>query len=159
MANLLQATAIGRLTKDPFEPQNAKKNDPYALLSIAVNHGSGEEETTTFIDVAVFGKQAETILNTLVKGDEVLVIGRAELRSFEDKSGGEKTVLKISASTVQFLKVRAWEKGEGARATRNDDEPDDRGSRNGNGRGGGYSRSGGYNRNSSGSAKSGTRRF
>ena len=136
MANLLQSSVIGRLTKDPFEPDNSKKGDPYTLLSLAVNHGSGDDETTTWVDVAVYGKQAETIVKPLAKGDEIFVQGRSELRTFETKDG-EATVLKVFASTVQFLKVKAWEKGGSGQTPRDNDGGDTRTPRGNSGRSGG----------------------
>ena len=146
MANLLQATVVGRLTKEPYKPDSTK-GDPYALLSLAVNHGSGDDETTTFVDVAVYGKQAETVLNTLDKGDEILVVGRAELRTFDTKEG-QATVLKVFASTVQFLKVKAWEKNGSGQASR-DNDGGDRTPRNGGGNGG--RGNGGYGNRGNGS--------
>lgn len=158
MANLLQSLVIGRLTKDPFEPENNKKNDPYALLSLAVNHGSGDDETTTFVDVAVYGKQAETVLKTLGKGDEIFVQGRSELRTFETKDG-DATVLKVYASTVQFLKVKAWEKNGSGQSSRDNNGGDDRSPRGNGGRAGGNGRgNGSYGRGNGNGARAGSGR-
>jgi single-strand DNA-binding protein len=93
----------------------------------------------------VYGKQAETVLKTLTKGDEIFVQGRSELRTFETKDG-DATVLKVYASTVQFLKVKAWEKNGSGQAPREGDgdtrTPRGNGARSG-GNGGGNGRGNG----------------
>ena len=45
---MLQLTAIGRLTKDPEIKQNKKGKD-FVVFDLAVNRGSGENQTTTYV--------------------------------------------------------------------------------------------------------------
>ena len=137
MANLLKAQAIGRLTRDPHSG-NDKENGVYCLLSIAVNRKSGNDEETTFIDVSVRGKQAESCANELSSGDEIYVDGIAALREFEKKDGTLDKVLRINASTVQFLTVKKWSEGGGGTNNRSNDEAP-------RGRGGNGAARGGYN--------------
>jgi single-stranded DNA-binding protein len=73
MANLLKLQAIGRLTRDPKDGDDKENGGVYCLLSIAVNRKSGNEEETTYVDVSVRGKQAETCAKELSSGDEVYV--------------------------------------------------------------------------------------
>ncbi len=148
MANLLKGQAIGRLTKPPYFDD--KNNDPYAALSIAVNKKSGDNEDTYFVDVAVYGKQAESVNDNLTTGDEIYVDGDLILREFDTKDNGSDKVMKIFARTVQFLKVAKWESGNGngnsngrgnGRSNDRDDAP--RGRTNGNGNGNGNGRGNG----------------
>jgi single-strand DNA-binding protein len=63
-----------------------------------------EREKTAFADVQVWGRQAETCSEYLSKGSPVLVEGKLQSESWEDRSSGERrsrTV--IRAHRVQFL--------------------------------------------------------
>jgi single-strand DNA-binding protein len=141
MANLLKAQAIGRLTRDPKPGDDKENGGVYCLLSIAVNRKSGNDEETTYVDVSVRGKQAETCAEQLSQGDEIYVDGNLALREFEKKDRTWDKVLKINASSVQFINVKKWSEGGGG--GRHHDDHDDgsrgRGSSNGNSR---YGRSG-----------------
>jgi single-strand DNA-binding protein len=48
------------------------------------------EEAVSFIDVTVWGQQAENVAQSLAKGSRVMVSGRFEQQSWEDKAGGGK---------------------------------------------------------------------
>ncbi|MDF1667151.1 MAG: single-stranded DNA-binding protein, partial [Planctomycetota bacterium] len=86
MANLNKVFLIGRLTRDPdykeFEGSGTKVCD----LGLATSRNwrdrqSGEKkEETTFIDVKVWGRQAEIANQYLNKGREVMIEGRLETR-------------------------------------------------------------------------------
>jgi single-strand DNA-binding protein len=141
MANLLKAQAIGRLTRDPKPGDDKESGGIYCLLSIAVNRKSGNDEETTYVDVSVRGKQAETCAEQLSQGDEIYVDGNLALREFEKKDRTWDKVLKINASTVQFINVKKWSDGGGNGGRHHDDHDD-----GGRGRGGNGSR---YTRSSS----------
>jgi single-strand DNA-binding protein len=160
MANLLKAQAIGRLTRDPHSGDD-KETGVYCLLSIAVNRKSGNDEETTFIDVSVRGKQAESCADQLSSGDEIYVDGTASLREFEKKDRTLDKVLRINASTVQFLSVKKWSEGGGNNSRNNDEAPRGRGGNGGGGRGGynGRSGNGGGGNGGGGNARRTTSRF
>ncbi len=67
---------------------------------IAVNHGQGEEKTTTFHNVSAFGKEAEAAAATLKKGDHVRAVGRLADDSYE-KDGVTHEAQKLNSDTVQ----------------------------------------------------------
>jgi single-strand DNA-binding protein len=160
MANLLKAQAIGRLTRDPHSGDD-KETGVYCLLSIAVNRKSGNDEETTFIDVSVRGKQAESCADQLSSGDEIYVDGTASLREFEKKDRTLDKVLRINASSVQFLSVKKWSEGGGNNSRNNDEAPRGRGGNGGGGRGGYYGRNGngGGGNGGGGNARRTTSRF
>lgn len=58
----------------------------------------------TFVRITVFGPSAERLGEQLKKGYAVLVEGRLQSRSWDDKDSGEKrSVLEIYANSVQNL--------------------------------------------------------
>ena len=86
---------MGRLTRDP-ELRYTPKGTAVSDLGMAVNRirggGDGGERTeeTTFVDVTLWGRQAELANQYLAKGKEVFIEGRLQLDSWEDKSTGQK---------------------------------------------------------------------
>lgn len=109
MANLNKVLLMGRLTRDP-ELRYTPKGTAVADLSMAINRyrsgGDGGERTeeTTFVDVTLWGKQAETANQYLNKGREVFIEGRLQLDSWEDKSSGQKrSKLKVVGESMQFV--------------------------------------------------------
>lgn len=136
MANLLRGAVIGRLTRDPHSG-NDRESGTYTLLSLAVNRKVGEAEETEYVDISVRGKQAESCAEQLSKGDEIYVDGNLSLREFERNDKSVDKLIKLNASTVQFLKVQKWDQdGGGSRGgdnQRRDAEDATRGRSNGNG--------------------------
>ncbi len=73
------------------EPEN-KTNDTTAIarFNIAVNRKytkQGEEKKTDFFGITVFGKLAETVINYLHKGNQIVLEGRIENNNYQDKDG------------------------------------------------------------------------
>jgi single-strand DNA-binding protein len=108
MASYNKVLLMGNLTRDP-EVRYTPKGTAIANLGLAVNRvyttESGEQkEEVTFIDIEVWGRQAETAGQYLAKGRPVFVDGRLKLDSWEDKESGQKrNKLKVVAERVQFL--------------------------------------------------------
>jgi single-strand DNA-binding protein len=108
MASYNKVLLMGNLTRDP-EVRYTPKGTALANLGLAVNRvwttESGEQkEEVTFVDIEVWGRQAETAGQYLAKGRPVFVEGRLKLDSWEDKESGQKrNKLKVVAERVQFL--------------------------------------------------------
>ena len=108
MASYNKVLLMGNLTRDP-EVRYTPKGTAIANLGLAVNRvyttESGEQkEEVTFIDIEVWGRQAETAGQYLAKGRPVFIDGRLRLDSWEDKESGQKrNKLKVVAERVQFL--------------------------------------------------------
>ncbi len=109
MANLNKVYLMGRLTRDP-ELRYTPKGTAVADLGMAINRyrsgGEGGERTeeTTFVDVTMWGRQAELASQYLGKGREVFIEGRLQLDSWEDKSSGQKrSKLKVVGEGMQFI--------------------------------------------------------
>lgn len=108
MANLNKVMLIGNLTRDP-ELRYTPKGTAVGDLGLAVNRrvpdGNGNwTDETTFVDITVWGSNAENAQKFLSKGRGVYVEGRLQLDTWEDKQSGQKrSKLKIVAENVQFL--------------------------------------------------------
>jgi single-strand DNA-binding protein len=108
MASYNKVLLMGNLTRDP-EVRYTPKGTAIANLGLAVNRRwtteTGEQkEEVTFVDVEVWGRQAETVGQYLSKGKPIFVEGRLKLDSWEDKeSGQKKSKLKVVCEHFQFI--------------------------------------------------------
>ncbi|MDD1750155.1 MAG: single-stranded DNA-binding protein, partial [Methanothrix sp.] len=96
-----KAILIGRLTKDP-ELRYTPKGTPVASFSLAINHRYEMKDEVSFIDIVVFGKQAEFCGKYLNKGTAVIVDGRLQQRRWES-DGQQKSKIEVVAQSVNFL--------------------------------------------------------
>ena len=108
MANVNKVFLIGNLTRDP-ELRYTPKGTAVADIGLAVNRVRNNDqgdrvEETTFIDVTLWGRQAELAQQYLSKGRGVFIEGRLQLDSWDDKQSGQKrTKLKVVGENLQFL--------------------------------------------------------
>lgn len=99
---------VGNLTRDP-EVRYTPKGTAIAKVGLAVNrtwrNEAGEtKEETTFVDIDIFGRTAETVGQYLRKGRQILVEGRLRMDTWDDKQTGQKrSKLTVVADSVQFL--------------------------------------------------------
>lgn len=139
-----QAVLVGRLTKDP-EIKYTSNGVATTSFTLAVNRTftsqDGEREAD-FIPIVTWRKQAESVANFVKKGSLVGVVGRIQVRNYENNEGRRVYVTEIVAESVQFLD------------NKNTDNPSGNGSQNQGG--GGYNQNqnrnqgnqgGGYNQN------------
>lgn len=94
MRGFSKAIITGNLTRDP-ELRNTPNGASVCSFSVAVNRtyrdASGEQkEDVSFIDCSAWGKLGEMIAQYAKKGSGVLVSGRLDQRSWEDKTTGTK---------------------------------------------------------------------
>ena len=78
--------------------------------------GEWEDGITTWFNVSVVGKQAETVADQIAKGQRVQVSGAFKQSSYTAKDGTAKTGLEIKADSVTLELTTAKKK-----ATANDD--------------------------------------
>jgi single-strand DNA-binding protein len=138
MPNLNKVMLMGNLTRDP-EVRYTPKGTAVAEIGMAINRrystDSGEQkEEVTYVDVELWGRQAEIAKEYLSKGRPVYIEGRLKLDSWEDKQTGQKrSKMRVVGENMQML-----------------------GGRDGGGGGGG--RDGGYGEESGGAGGGGFRR-
>lgn len=90
----------GNLCADP-ESRFSSGGKAIVNFRLAV---AGRGDKTTFVDVTVFDKTAELVTKYKVKGDPVLIDGRLELDTWDDKASGQKrSKLYVIADNVEFL--------------------------------------------------------
>lgn len=96
---------IGRLTKDP-ELRYTPNGKAVAGFTLAVDrpfkNKQGERETD-FINIVVWGSQAENCANYLSKGKLAAVDGRLQIRTFDGQDGQRRWVTEVVADNVRFL--------------------------------------------------------
>ena len=84
----------GRLARDP-EMRYTTSGKAVASFSLAVNRRFGrnagdQQQTADFIPIIAWEKLAEICGNNLIKGSQVLVEGRMQVRSYEIEFMGSK---------------------------------------------------------------------
>ena len=96
----------GNLGQKP-EVRKANSGNSVCNFGIATNQrvkkGDDWVDNTAWHQIVVFGKQAENCAKHLDKGSKVLVEGRIQYRSYEDKQGNQRKTTEIVASNVEFL--------------------------------------------------------
>mgnify|MGYP006297297721 CR=1 FL=1 len=108
MADLNKVFLIGNLTRDP-EYRPIGERNAVTKLGLATNRKyttrNGEErEEVCFVDVEVWGRQAEACSQYLRKGAPAFVEGRLKLDQWEDTQTGQKrSRMLVQAERVQFL--------------------------------------------------------
>ncbi len=111
MANLNKVMLIGNLTRDP-ELRHTPKGTAVAELGLAINRvwyddNKQKQEDTTFVDVTLWGRQAEVAQQYLFKGSPCYIEGRLTLDTWDDKATGQKrSKLKVVGETLQLLASR-----------------------------------------------------
>ena len=97
---------IGNLTRDP-ELRYTPQGTSVCSFGLAVNrkYKQAEEmkEEVTFINIVVFGKQADTSGQYLSKGSAVLIEGRLQERRWETEDGQKRSKHEVVAQNVRFL--------------------------------------------------------
>jgi single-strand DNA-binding protein len=149
MANLNKVMIIGNVTRDP-EIKYTPKGSAVTDLGIAVNRvytpeGGEKREETTYVDVTLWGRQAEIAGEYCKKGRSIYIEGRLQLDTWEDKTSGQKrSKLRVVGENFQLLGPRP---GGGGSSSGGDEEYSDRPARreqpqSQGGGGGGFSRGG-----------------
>ena len=104
---LNKAIVIGNLTRDP-ELRSLPSGVKVCSFSLATNRvwkdkNGTRQEAADYHNVVVFGRQAETVAQYMKKGSSILVEGRMQTRSWDDKNSGEKKYrTEIVADRTQF---------------------------------------------------------
>jgi single-strand DNA-binding protein len=99
-------TLVGRLTRDP-ELRSTVSGLSVCSLRLAYTQArkNGDQwvEDTGYIDVSVWGPQGENVAKFLAKGRQVVVLGRLDFKTWQDKEGKNRDSYQIVANSVQFV--------------------------------------------------------
>jgi single-strand DNA-binding protein len=108
MASYNRVIMMGNLTRDPEHKQLAS-GQAVCRLGLASNRQFKNKQTgamvqeVCFIDIDVWGPQAESCRQYLSKGRSVLVEGRLKLDSWQENDGTKRSKHSIVADRVTFL--------------------------------------------------------
>jgi single-strand DNA-binding protein len=108
MANLNKVMLIGNVTRDP-EIKYTPKGSAVTDLGIAVNRvftpeGGERREETTYVDVTLWGRQAEIAGEYCKKGRSIYIEGRLQLDTWDDKATGQKrSKLKVVGERMTMI--------------------------------------------------------
>jgi len=102
-----KAIIMGNLTRDP-EMRSTPSGAQVCGFSVAVNRtykdSSGQQqEAVSFIDCSAWGKAGEIIAQYARKGSGIMVSGRLDQRSWEDKEGQKRSRVEIVVEDFNFL--------------------------------------------------------
>lgn len=95
---------IGRLTADP-QLRQVSNDTNVVNFTLAVQRplSKNNNNQADFINVVVFGVQAENLVKYKKKGSLIAVEGRLQTRRWEDKSGKKHSTTEVVANRIMFL--------------------------------------------------------
>jgi single-strand DNA-binding protein len=105
---------MGNLTRDP-ETRTTPSGQSVTSFSLAVNrtwrNANGDsQESVSYIDCVAWGKAGEIIAQYVTKGRPLLVSGRLEQRSWDDKESGQKrSKVEVIVEDFNFIDSRGGE--------------------------------------------------
>jgi single-strand DNA-binding protein len=109
MPSFNKSVLVGNLCKDPVVKTVGEKQTSLCTFSIGVNNTRSQNEETLYMNISVWGKNAENCQAALHKGSLVLVEGRIRTSKMDNGSYWTEVV----ADVVQFLdKKQKNENGE-----------------------------------------------
>jgi single-strand DNA-binding protein len=113
MASFNRVILMGNLTRDPqvrYTPGGSAVTD----IGMAINRTwfdkttQQKREDVTFVDVTLWGRQAEVAGEYLSKGRSVLIEGRLQLDQWDDKETGQKrSKLKVVCENMTMVGGRS----------------------------------------------------
>ena len=105
MANFNKVILLGNLTRD-VEIRHTQSGQALAKFGMAVNRKwsqNGEQkESTCFVDLTAWGRQAEVLSQYVKKGSQLFVEGRLEYSTWESE-GGKRSKLEVVVENFQFV--------------------------------------------------------
>lgn len=109
MASFNRVILVGNVTRD-IELRHISSGMAVCDVGMAINdrrkNASGEwVEETTFVDVTLWGRNAEVASEYLSKGSPVLIEGRLKLDTWE-KDGQKNSKLRVVGEKLQLLSSR-----------------------------------------------------
>ncbi len=98
---------MGNLTRD-VEMRTTPSGQTVANFSLAVSRSwkdqNGQtQEQTSFINCVAWGKVGEIIAQYTGKGSPLLVSGRLDQRSYEDKDGNKRQAVEVNVEDFNFI--------------------------------------------------------
>lgn len=92
---------LGRICKD-IELRYSQSGTAFGSFSLAVDRKFSKDKETDFINCKAFGKTAETISKYLGKGRQVVVEGRIQTGSYDNKEGQKVYTTDVMVDSFYF---------------------------------------------------------
>lgn len=115
---------MGNLTRD-IDLRTTPSGQNVANFSLAVSRtwrdqNGQNQEQTSFINCVAWGKAGEILNQYVKKGDPLLVSGRLDQRSWDDKESGQKrSTIEVYVEDFNFIGGRGAGNSGGATSTSN----------------------------------------
>lgn len=98
---------MGNLTRD-VEVRTTQSGQSVASFSLAVtrswrDQNGQQQDQTSFINCVAWGKPGEIIAQYVQKGAPLLVSGRLDQRSYEDKEGNKRQAVEVVVEDFNFV--------------------------------------------------------
>lgn len=110
---------MGNLTRDP-ETRTTPNGQSVTNFSLAVNRtwrgqDGQQQESVSFLNCVAWGKPGEIIAQYMQKGRSLLVSGRLEQRSWDDKQTGQKrSTVEVVVEDFNFVDSGSGQSGTGS---------------------------------------------
>ena len=102
---MLNVVAImGRLVRDP-EMRQTTTGKNVASFRIACDRGRKDangQSVADWIDIVAWDRQAEFVCRYFQKGSLIVVDGRLQTRTYQDKQGNNRTAVEVVANNINF---------------------------------------------------------
>jgi single-strand DNA-binding protein len=95
---------LGRLTKEPELRFTSTNNTAVCSFTLAVERRvkQGEEKQADFIPIVAWSKLGEFCGKYFQKGRQVAVVGRLQVRTWDDNEGKKRYVTEVVADEAYF---------------------------------------------------------
>lgn len=107
MSDFQHMTIVGRIVKDPEANTKGDSTTQFAKFTVATSKGrkiDGEwKNESLFVNVVIFGRAAEYVLEHRRKGDTVLVEGEPDITAYL-KDGAARPSVSLKANRVVLLR-------------------------------------------------------
>ena len=124
-----KAIIVGNLGKDPSlrTTQNGTAVCQFSVATTEFKKGAdGErEDCVEWHNIVTWQKTAENCDKFLKKGSKVLVEGRLQTRSWDDKGGNKRYTTEIVANNVEFLSPKNQSDAKSSGQSGGSNEPSD----------------------------------
>ncbi len=106
----------GRLARDP-EVRYTQSGKAVVQFPLAVNRrtgrrdGDSQQPTADFIPIVAWEKLAEICGNNLIKGSQIALEGRMQVRSYDAQDGSKRYVTEVVANEIEFMGSKQTREG------------------------------------------------
>ena len=97
---------LGRVAKEPELKYTLENNKPYLKFILAVDReytSKNGEKGADFIQIALWGRKSESLVQYLKKGRLINVIGKLKTGNYETEDKRKVYVTEIEAEQINFL--------------------------------------------------------